>query len=107
MTTLVDQYLEWLRIRGCTAHTIAERRKNLNRIDHALPYGIEAATADELKAWLYRDGWSAWTKATSALLLAIRALATAEGVEDGLLAEWCTALPDLPRSQMIEPRETP
>jgi 3-hydroxyisobutyrate dehydrogenase-like beta-hydroxyacid dehydrogenase len=40
--------------------------------------------------------FAAWTKGTSALLLAIRALAEAEGVTDGLLAEWATSLPDLP-----------
>jgi 3-hydroxyisobutyrate dehydrogenase-like beta-hydroxyacid dehydrogenase len=40
--------------------------------------------------------FAAWTKGTSALLLAIRALARAEGVGDGLLAEWATSLPDLP-----------
>ena len=39
--------------------------------------------------------FAAWTKGTSALLLAIRALAAAEGVEEGLLAEWATSLPDL------------
>jgi 3-hydroxyisobutyrate dehydrogenase-like beta-hydroxyacid dehydrogenase len=39
--------------------------------------------------------FAAWTKGTAALLLAIRDLATAEGVEDGLLAEWATSLPDL------------
>jgi 3-hydroxyisobutyrate dehydrogenase-like beta-hydroxyacid dehydrogenase len=39
--------------------------------------------------------FAAWTKGTSALLLAIRALAAAEGVEDGLLAEWATSLPDV------------
>ncbi len=40
--------------------------------------------------------FAAWTKGTAALLLAIRALAAAEGVEEGLLAEWATSLPDLP-----------
>jgi 3-hydroxyisobutyrate dehydrogenase-like beta-hydroxyacid dehydrogenase len=40
--------------------------------------------------------FAAWTKGTAALLLAIRQLARAEGVEDGLLAEWATSLPDLP-----------
>jgi hypothetical protein len=41
--------------------------------------------------------YAAWTKGTSALLLACRALARAEGVEDALLAEWRlsqAALPD-------------
>jgi 3-hydroxyisobutyrate dehydrogenase-like beta-hydroxyacid dehydrogenase len=39
--------------------------------------------------------FAAWTKGTAALLLAIRALATAEGVEDALLAEWATSQPGL------------
>lgn len=40
--------------------------------------------------------FAAWTKGTSALLLAIRALATVEGVDDVLIAEWETSMPDLP-----------
>jgi 3-hydroxyisobutyrate dehydrogenase-like beta-hydroxyacid dehydrogenase len=39
--------------------------------------------------------YAAWTKGTAALLLTIRALAVAEGVEDALLAEWATSLPSL------------
>jgi 3-hydroxyisobutyrate dehydrogenase-like beta-hydroxyacid dehydrogenase len=39
--------------------------------------------------------FAAWTKGSSALLLAIRALARAEGVEDTLLEEWRTSLPQL------------
>jgi hypothetical protein len=39
--------------------------------------------------------FAAWTKTTAALLLAIRALATAEGVEGALQAEWETSMPDL------------
>ncbi|MEL7156526.1 MAG: DUF1932 domain-containing protein [Actinomycetota bacterium] len=39
--------------------------------------------------------FAAWTKGTSALLLAIRALAEAEGVTESLLGEWRTSLPDL------------
>lgn len=39
--------------------------------------------------------FAAWTKGTAALLLAIRALARAEGVEPALLAEWATSQPDL------------
>jgi 3-hydroxyisobutyrate dehydrogenase-like beta-hydroxyacid dehydrogenase len=39
--------------------------------------------------------FAAWTKGTAALLLAIRALAAAEGVEESLLAEWATSLPAL------------
>jgi 3-hydroxyisobutyrate dehydrogenase-like beta-hydroxyacid dehydrogenase len=39
--------------------------------------------------------YAAWTKGTAALLLAITALATAEGVEDALLAEWRLSQPGL------------
>jgi 3-hydroxyisobutyrate dehydrogenase-like beta-hydroxyacid dehydrogenase len=39
--------------------------------------------------------FAAWTKGSAALLLAVRALAAAEGVEDALLAEWSTSMPGL------------
>jgi 3-hydroxyisobutyrate dehydrogenase-like beta-hydroxyacid dehydrogenase len=39
--------------------------------------------------------YAAWTKGTAALLLAIRAMARAEGVEDTLLAEWALSQPSL------------
>jgi len=39
--------------------------------------------------------YAAWTKGTAALLLAARALARAEGVEDALLAEWTLSQPSL------------
>ena len=39
--------------------------------------------------------FAAWTKGTSALLLAIRALAEREGVTDAIVAEWSTSMPDL------------
>jgi 3-hydroxyisobutyrate dehydrogenase-like beta-hydroxyacid dehydrogenase len=39
--------------------------------------------------------YAAWTKGSSALLLAARALARAEGVEDALLAEWAQSQPQL------------
>jgi 3-hydroxyisobutyrate dehydrogenase-like beta-hydroxyacid dehydrogenase len=40
--------------------------------------------------------YAAWTKGSSALLLAVRALATAEGVDAALLREWSLSQPDLP-----------
>jgi 3-hydroxyisobutyrate dehydrogenase-like beta-hydroxyacid dehydrogenase len=40
--------------------------------------------------------YAAWTKGTAALLLAIRAVARAEGVEATLLGEWQESIPDLP-----------
>jgi 3-hydroxyisobutyrate dehydrogenase-like beta-hydroxyacid dehydrogenase len=39
--------------------------------------------------------YAAWTKGTAALLLAIRELARAEGVEETLLEEWRLSLPEL------------
>jgi hypothetical protein len=39
--------------------------------------------------------FAAWTKGTSALLLAINALADMEGVGDDLRAEWATSMPEL------------
>jgi hypothetical protein len=39
--------------------------------------------------------YAAWTKGTGALLLAVRALARAEGVERTLLAEWGLSQPAL------------
>ncbi|HEU0304439.1 MAG TPA: DUF1932 domain-containing protein [Gaiellaceae bacterium] len=44
--------------------------------------------------------YAAWTKGTAALLLAIRAVARAEGVEDALLAEWGESIPDLPERSL-------
>ena len=41
--------------------------------------------------------YAAYTKGSSALLLAVRALAEAEGVAEALLAEWSISQPDLAR----------
>jgi len=41
--------------------------------------------------------YAAYTKGTSALLLAIRALAVAEGVDESLLSEWGISQPELAR----------
>ncbi len=54
-----------------------------------VPGGAGAASAVKMS-------YAAWTKGTAALLLAIRALARAEGVEDALLAEWAVSQPSLP-----------
>jgi 3-hydroxyisobutyrate dehydrogenase-like beta-hydroxyacid dehydrogenase len=40
--------------------------------------------------------YAAWTKGSAALLMAVRALATAEGVDDALVREWARSLPELP-----------
>jgi 3-hydroxyisobutyrate dehydrogenase-like beta-hydroxyacid dehydrogenase len=42
--------------------------------------------------------YAAWTKGSAALLLAIRSVAEAEGVEEPLLEEWRLSLPELPEA---------
>jgi 3-hydroxyisobutyrate dehydrogenase-like beta-hydroxyacid dehydrogenase len=68
-------------------------------------------------AALFRDGWleaipldgpvgaasalkiayAGWNKGSQALLLAVRALAMHEGVDEALLGEWARSMPDLPK----------
>jgi 3-hydroxyisobutyrate dehydrogenase-like beta-hydroxyacid dehydrogenase len=49
--------------------------------------------------------FAAWTKGTTALLLDVRALALAEGVEGPLLAEWEHSLPDLAGRSLLSARQ--
>jgi 3-hydroxyisobutyrate dehydrogenase-like beta-hydroxyacid dehydrogenase len=52
--------------------------------------------------------YAAWTKGTSALLLAVRSYAAAEGVEGALVDEWARSQPDLPdRSATTAARVAP
>jgi 3-hydroxyisobutyrate dehydrogenase-like beta-hydroxyacid dehydrogenase len=53
--------------------------------------GPEPGAASALKM-----AYAAWTKGTAAMLLAIRATAEANGVEDALMAEWSRSQPDVP-----------
>jgi 3-hydroxyisobutyrate dehydrogenase-like beta-hydroxyacid dehydrogenase len=52
--------------------------------------GDRVGTASALKI-----AYAAWTKGTAAMLLGVRALARAEGVEEALLAEWAESQPGL------------
>jgi 3-hydroxyisobutyrate dehydrogenase-like beta-hydroxyacid dehydrogenase len=54
----------------------------------AIDGGVGAASAVKM-------AYAAWTKGTAALILTVRALARAEGVEDILLAEWQESQPGL------------
>ena len=63
----------------------------------AIPLEASAGAASALKAC-----YAAWTKGATALLAAIRALATHEGVEGALLGEWKRSQPELPkRSEVV------
>jgi 3-hydroxyisobutyrate dehydrogenase-like beta-hydroxyacid dehydrogenase len=59
----------------------------------------DVAAASALKM-----AFAAWTKGTSALLLAVRAVARTEGVEEMLLDEWRTSLPELPEQSVAAAR---
>lgn len=56
----------------------------------AVTLGDDVTAASALKMC-----YAAWTKGTTALLLAIRAAAGAHGVDEALLAEWARTQPDL------------
>jgi 3-hydroxyisobutyrate dehydrogenase-like beta-hydroxyacid dehydrogenase len=55
-----------------------------------LPGDLTSASAIKM-------AYAAWTKGSQALIMAVRALATAEGVDEALLAEWSRSQPDLPK----------
>jgi hypothetical protein len=59
----------------------------------------DAAAASAMKM-----AFAAWTKGTSALLLAVRAVARVEGVEETLLDEWRTSLPQLSEQSLAAAR---
>jgi 3-hydroxyisobutyrate dehydrogenase-like beta-hydroxyacid dehydrogenase len=61
----------------------------------AIPVGDAVGAASAVKM-----AYAAWTKGTSALLIAVRALARSEGVEDRLLAEWARSQPALQKRDL-------
>jgi len=63
-TDLIDGYAAHLRSESRSKRTIDERRATLTRLDAQLPYGLEAACADELVTWLWRDGLSQGSRET-------------------------------------------
>jgi 3-hydroxyisobutyrate dehydrogenase-like beta-hydroxyacid dehydrogenase len=64
-----------------------------------LPGELTAASAIKM-------AYAAWTKGSQALLMAVRALANAEGVDEPLLAEWSRSQPDLPKRSENAARST-
>jgi 3-hydroxyisobutyrate dehydrogenase-like beta-hydroxyacid dehydrogenase len=57
------------------------------------PLDARAMTGELTAASAVKMAYAAWTKGTAALLLAVRALARADGVEADLLAEWALSQP--------------
>jgi 3-hydroxyisobutyrate dehydrogenase-like beta-hydroxyacid dehydrogenase len=85
-----------LYLSGREASTIAELFAG-TPLDARVLHG-DAGAASALKAC-----FAAYTKGTTALLLAIRALADAEGVNDALLGEWAISQPDLVERSVAAP----
>ena len=65
---------------------------------------VRVVSDDPGAASAVKMAFAAWTKGTSALLLAIRALARMEEVEETLLEEWRTSLPHLPEQSVAAAR---
>jgi 3-hydroxyisobutyrate dehydrogenase-like beta-hydroxyacid dehydrogenase len=72
------------------------RAKEVAALFRRSPLEARIAEGQPFAASAVKMAYAAWTKGTSALLLAVRALARAEGVEDTLLAEWRMSQPQLP-----------
>ena len=62
MTDLIAQFAAHMAAGGKARTTIRDRTDLLRRVDTDLPMGLEAATVEELAAWLAREEWSTATK---------------------------------------------
>jgi len=78
-----------LYLSGERAAVVADLFANVPSVE-AIVLDGPPGTASALKM-----AYASWTKGTEALLLAARAAARAEGVEDALLREWETSIPGL------------
>ncbi len=68
------------------------------------PLEAIAMEADAGAASALKMAHAAWTKGSAALLIAVRALAVAQGVEADLMGEWRRSMPDLAsRSELTVP----
>lgn len=67
MSSLLAGHLSDLDYAGFSPRTIEDRRRLLDSLDRDrdhFPYGIDHASADEIKAFLARSGWAPWTRWT-------------------------------------------
>ena len=78
-----------LYLSGSDADRVAARFEGSN-LEARVLVGLGPGSASALKM-----AYASWTKGASALLLAVAALGSAEGVADDLLAEWDRSLPGL------------
>ncbi len=78
-----------LYLSGAGAEGVAELFSGSMLDARVIEGGLGAASALKMT-------YAAWTKGSDALILAIRALAAREGVEEALLQEWAGSQPNLP-----------
>jgi 3-hydroxyisobutyrate dehydrogenase-like beta-hydroxyacid dehydrogenase len=64
------------------------RAKELNSLFASSFLGVVVMSGNGVEASALKMAYASWTKGSTALLLAVRALAIAEGVEDELMSEW-------------------
>lgn len=80
-----------LYLSGASAASVAELFDGTPVETHIVSNAVGDASAVKM-------AYAAWTKGSAALLLAIRAVAEAEGVEEPLFEEWRLSLPELPET---------
>jgi 3-hydroxyisobutyrate dehydrogenase-like beta-hydroxyacid dehydrogenase len=72
------------------------RAGQVKQLFEGSPADVRVLGPDPAAASAMKMAYASWTKGSSALLLAARALARAEGVEEALVAEWALSQPALP-----------
>jgi 3-hydroxyisobutyrate dehydrogenase-like beta-hydroxyacid dehydrogenase len=80
---------------GTRLYLSGERAAEVAELFAGTPVGTRIVEGDIGAASAVKMAYAAWTKGTAALVLAARALAQADGVEDALLAEWALSQPSL------------
>jgi 3-hydroxyisobutyrate dehydrogenase-like beta-hydroxyacid dehydrogenase len=80
---------------GTRLYLSGERAAEIAGLFAGTPVGTRIVEGGIGAASAVKMAYAAWTKGTAALILAARALARADGVEDTLLAEWALSQPTL------------
>jgi integrase/recombinase XerD len=66
MSDLIERHLTAITAEGASTNTRKDRGRCLRRLHDDLPFGIAAASTEQIQAWLAYDQWSRWTRYTYA-----------------------------------------
>lgn len=66
MSYLIETHLTAMAAEGAALSTRKDRGRCLRRLHDDLPFGIAAATTEQIQAWLSYEQWSRWTRRTYA-----------------------------------------